>query len=157
MPDTSLAEARQLNATFRAHLDQGLHPALFVPPQMARKAKAQKRNPDTPAPPDSPQHWTVKQYVEKWLKSDPNWSKNTIKTKSDRAHKYIVKPYGHMKLRDITHAVIEDCIRLLTEAEKHARQKKSTETGNNSTNTRSCTTKAYPMSPQIWADTARNV
>ena len=124
LPDTSLAEARQLNAAFRAHLDQGLHPALFVPPQMARKAKAQKRNPDTPAPPESPQHWTVKQYVEKWLKSDPNWSKNTIKTKSDRAHKYIVKPYGHMKLRDITHAVIEDCIRALTEEEKHAQAKK---------------------------------
>ncbi|CAK7026232.1 MAG: Prophage integrase IntS [Desulfovibrio sp.] len=124
LPDTSLAEARQLNAAFRAHLDQGLHPALFVPPKMARKAKAQKRNPDAPAPPDSPQHWTVKQYVEKWLKSDPNWSKNTVKTKSDRAHKYIVKPYGHMKLRDITHAVIEDCIRLLTEEEKHAQAKK---------------------------------
>jgi|GEM_PF-1848870 len=124
LPDTSLSEARQLNMAFRAHLDQGLHPALFVPPKMARKAKFQKKNPDTPAPPDSPQHWTVKQYVDKWLKSDPNWSKNTVKTKSDRAEKYLVKPHGSTKLRDITHAVIEECISSLTEEGKHAQAKK---------------------------------
>ena len=124
LPVTSLAEARQLNMSFRAHLDSNLHPALFVPPQMARKAKLRKRNPDTPAPPESPQHWTVKQYVDRWLKSDPNWSKNTLKTKSDRAQKYLVKPHGDTRLKDITHAVIEECVRSLTEEGKHAQAKK---------------------------------
>jgi hypothetical protein len=124
-PSTSLMEARKINAAFREHLDQGLHPALFVPPKMARKAKAvPKHDPETPSLPDSPVNWVVAQYVEKWLASNPNWAENTLRTKRNRARKYIVKPHGGKRLRDITHEDIQKNILALTRAGKHAQAKK---------------------------------
>lgn len=124
-PATSLTEARKINFSFREHLDQGLHPALFVPPQMALKAKAvKKRYPETPSLPDAPENWIVAQYVEKWLASNPNWAENTLRTKRNRAKKYLVKPHGNKRLRDITHEDIQKTILALTRTGKHAQAKK---------------------------------
>ena len=49
-PDTSLAEARQLNAAFRAHLDQGLPPSLF---RLKWREKPMLKK-ETPIPPRHP-------------------------------------------------------------------------------------------------------